>query len=262
MSGAALSLTGLGFRYGTRHVLTQVSLEVAAGERIALLGANGAGKSTLLSLVSGTLPMQSGRVRIDGRDLVELVPRDRAKQIAMVAQDPAVPFAFTVQEWVSLGRTPFLKPLAGESHTDRLAVADAMEWAGVTELADRLVGEISGGERQRASLAQALAQEPRLLLLDEATAHLDLRHQMSLLEKVSQRSREAGLTVIAAIHDVNLAALWFDRLIVLHAGTVLADGAPRDVLRPDLLLTAFGCHVTVVPHPTADVPLVALVSGR
>lgn len=260
--GAALALDGVAFGYGARPVLEDLSLRLGPGERVALLGPNGAGKSTLLGLVSGVLRPRAGKLLLDGADLLRLPPRDRARKIAMVAQAPAVPFAFTVREWVSLGRTPYLSPLGGERAEDREAVVRAMRQAQVEHLAERLVGETSGGERGRAALAQALAQEPSLLLLDEATAHLDLHHQMSLLGVVRRLNQEQGLTVLAAIHDVNLASLWFDRLVLLHAGRLFADGCPAEVLRPEILEAVFQCPVRVLPHPTAPVPLVALERTR
>ncbi|MFN3652682.1 MAG: heme ABC transporter ATP-binding protein [Armatimonadota bacterium] len=261
MSGVSLELEGVGFAYGDAPVLRELSLRLEPGEMAALLGRNGAGKSTLLSLVSGVRAPSAGAIRLDGRPLTEISARERARQVALVPQSAAVPFSFTVREWVSLGRTPYLSPWRGERDADREVVAQALQAAGVEALADRLVGEISGGERQRAALAQALAQEPQLLLLDEATAHLDLRHQLDLLRLVRSLNRERGLTVLAAIHDVNLAALWFDRLLLLHEGRILADGSPHEVLRPDLLETAFGCRAQVLQHPTEGVPLVALLKG-
>lgn len=256
--GAALALEEVGFGYGAVPVLENLTLRLDPGERVALLGRNGAGKSTLLGLVTGVLRPRSGRVLLDGSDLLRFPPRERARKIAMVAQSPAVPFAFTVREWVSLGRTPYLSPLGGERAEDREAVAWAMREAQVESLAERLVGETSGGERARAALAQALAQAPSLLLLDEATAHLDLHHQMALLGVLRRLNRERGLTVLAAIHDVNLAALWFDRLVLLHQGRIFADGSPAEVLRPEILEPVFECPVHVLEHPTEPVPLVAL----
>ena len=179
-SAPRLGLEALHFAYGVHPVLRGVDLAVRAGERVALLGRNGTGKSTLLNLSAGLLSPASGRVLVDGDDLCALPARTRARKIAMVPQNLPIPFAFTLREWVSLGRTPYLSALRGERDEDRDAVETALELAQVTELADRLVGEISGGERQRAALAMALAQQPELLLLDEATAHLDLHHQVGL----------------------------------------------------------------------------------
>jgi iron complex transport system ATP-binding protein len=253
-----LEFVGVSFGYGPTPVLSEVSLTLAAGEMVALLGRNGSGKSTLLSLAAGLRRPEAGEVRFAGADLARLAPHERARRIAMVPQAMPVPFAFTVRELVSLGRTPYVSALRGEREADRAAVATAMERAGVTDLAGRLAGELSGGEQQRVALALALAQEPALLLLDEATAHLDLHHQAALLRVARDLNRRHGLTVLAAIHDVNLAALWFDRLLLLDDRRLLADGPPAAVLRPDLLQRAFGSPVLVLEHPTAGVPMVAL----
>lgn len=253
-----LGFDRVSFGYGGRPVLAEISLALAAGEMVALLGRNGSGKSTLLNLAAGLRRPREGEVRLAGANLAGLAPHERARRIAMVPQAAPVPFAFTVRELVSLGRTPYVSALRGEREGDRAAVATAMERAGVADLAGRLAGELSGGEQQRAVLALALAQEPRLLLLDEATAHLDLHHQAALLGVVRDLNRRHGLTVLAAIHDVNLAALWFDRLLLLDDRRLLADGPPAAVLRPDLLQRAFGSPVLVLEHPAARVPLVAL----
>jgi ABC-type cobalamin/Fe3+-siderophores transport system ATPase subunit len=258
VSGATLNLRGVSFGYRDRPVLDGLTLDIGSGEMVGLLGPNGAGKSTLLNLISGVLRPQAGTIRLNDVDLCELPPRTRAQSIAMVAQGLAAPFAFTIREWVSLGRTPYVSAFRGDSEADREAVRKALQDAGVDKLADRLVGEVSGGERQRAALALALAQEPSLLLLDEATAHLDVRYQMALLELVRRLNRDEGLTVIAAMHDVNLASLWFDRLLVLHDRQVVADGPPREVAQAELWERVFGCRVRVLDHPSEDVPLVAL----
>lgn len=257
-AGTRLSTDRLSFSYGGAPVLDALTLEIPAGALVALLGPNGAGKSTLLSLASGVLKPTSGEIRLDGVSVTALPGRERARQVAMVPQSFQAPFSFTVREWVSLGRTPYLSPFRGERSEDREAVDAALARAEVTRFAGRLVGELSGGERQRVALAQALAQEPRLLLLDEATAHLDLHHQMAVLTLVRRLNREEGLTVIAAVHDLNVAALCFDRLLLLHAGALAADGTPDEVLRPDLLRQVYGSPVEVLRHPTEGVPLVAL----
>jgi iron complex transport system ATP-binding protein len=255
VSGAALQLRGVGFAYGAAPVLRDLSFEVTAGERVALLGRNGSGKSTLLGLASGIRAPQSGEILLDGERLDRVPARDRARRIAVVAQALAAPLSFTVRELVSLGRTPYLGALQPESRADREAVDRALERARVDALADRLLGEVSGGERQRASLALALAQEPALLLLDEPTSHLDLHYQVELMELVRELN-EQGMTVVAAIHDLNLAALFFPRLLLLHDGRLAADGSPEAVLRQEVLRPAFGEGFRVIPHPDRPVPLV------
>lgn len=262
MSGIAYQVTGLCFAYRDTPVLRELDLTVATGEMVALLGPNGSGKSTLLGLLSGVLDSSRGRlrgsIRLHGEELASVPPQRRARQVALVPQSIPTPFAFTVREWVSLGRTPYLSPFRGEREADRIAVERAMAAAEVIPLADRLIGEISGGERQRAALAMALAQEPSLLLLDEATAHLDLHHQMTLLALVRRLNREQGLTVLAAVHDVNLAALWFDRLLLLHNGRLTADGTPDQVLTAENLRNVFQSEARILRHPTEELPLVAL----
>jgi iron complex transport system ATP-binding protein len=259
--GAGLEAEALSFRYHAEPVLTGLSLRLAPGERAALLGRNGSGKSTLLNLAAGVLRPQGGCLRLNGTDLAAIPPRERARQVAMVAQTLSVPPAFTVRELVSLGRTPYLSALRGERAEDSAAVARAMEQAQVAELAGRFISEVSGGERQRAALAMALAQDPALLLLDEPTSHLDIHHQMALLNLVRSLNQREGTTVLAAMHDFNLAALWFDRLLLLDEGRIVADGPPAAVLEAERIERVFGTPVQVVPHPAEGVPLVALKRG-
>jgi iron complex transport system ATP-binding protein len=226
---------------------------------IALIGPNGSGKSTLLRTAGGVLRAAAGRVLIDDVDLATLAPRQIARRIAVVPQEGPVPAGLMVREMVDLGRTPYARVLLGSTASDRHAVEWAMEVAEVSSFADRFVDELSGGERQRVILARALAQEPSLLLLDEPTANLDLHHQVAMLELVRGLSRERGLTVLAAVHDLQLAALYCDRVALMHEGRIVSQGSPEDVLTEPLLLAAFGQRVVLSPHPTHGVPLVALV---
>jgi iron complex transport system ATP-binding protein len=201
----------------------------------------------------------AGQALINDRDLTALKPRDVAKQIAVVPQESLVPAGLLVREMVDFGRTPYTRLLLGPSARDRRAVDWALHVAGVATLADRFVDELSGGERQRVILARALAQEPSLLLLDEPTANLDLHHQVAMLELVRGLTRERGLTVVAAIHDLQLAALYCDRVALMSCGRIVSQGSPEDVLTESLLLEAFGQRVVLSAHPTHGVPLVALV---
>jgi iron complex transport system ATP-binding protein len=240
-------------------VLRGVDLRLDAGEMVALIGPNGAGKSTLLRIASGVLRSSAGRVLLGDRDLRRLSTREIARYVAVVPQEGPMPAGFVVREMVALGRTPYSRLLLGPTTHDREAVAWALSVACVVDLADRFVDELSGGERQRVILARALAQEPRLLLLDEPTANLDLHHQVTTLELVRGLAREHGLSVLAAVHDLQLAALYCDRVALLHAGQIAGHGPPEAVLTESLLQEAFGQRVVLSAHPTHGVPLVALV---
>lgn len=240
-------------------MLHEVSLHVAAGQLLALIGPNGAGKSTLLRVASGLLRPHHGEALLDGALLGSLSTRERARRIAVVPQEGPVPSGLFVHEMVALGRTPYVRALLGPTSGDRQAVEWAMDVAGVTPLANRFVDELSGGERQRVILARALAQQPRLLLLDEPTANLDLHHQVAMLELVRGLCSEQGLAAVAAVHDLQLAALFCDQVVLLRDGRVISHGAPEAVLTEALLLEAFGQRVALSAHPTHGVPLVALV---
>ncbi|MFO7168646.1 MAG: ABC transporter ATP-binding protein, partial [Chloroflexota bacterium] len=193
--------------YRGEPVVRGVSLAVAAGEVLGLIGPNGAGKTTLLRAIDGTLAPQRGSVLLGGEDLHRLSALERAKRVAVVPQGLQLPEGFSVAEVVLMGRNPHLPPLGAEQPQDYRIAEEAMRRTGVLELARRRVGEISGGEQQRVLIARALAQQPRLLLLDEATAHLDLRHQAAIMGLVRRLAR-TGLAVVAALHDLNLAALY------------------------------------------------------
>ena len=256
---ALLRLVGVGFRYGASPVLEDLSLDLPTGSLAAIIGPNGAGKTTLLGIASGAPRPTTGQVELDGTDLRLVPPKERARRIALVPQALAVPFAFTVRELVGLGRTPYLGTFGGEKHADRRAIERALKLTGTTHFAGRCVLDLSAGERQRVILAVALAQEPDLLLLDEPTANLDVAHQLAFLDVVRVLNRNEGLTVLAAVHDLNLAALAFDRLIALNRGRIVADGSPRSVLTVANIRDLYGRDVAIVEHPTEPLPLVALV---
>ena len=244
------------FAYGDCGVLDHVSLQIDRGERVAVIGANGAGKTTLLKMIGGLLHPRAGSVRIDGIDSADVPTPQMAKLVATVPQELVIPFSFTVREMVELGRTAHVGLFGGFDAADRGAVDRAMRVTDVTSLAGRIVNELSGGERQRVLVAMALAQQPRILLLDEPTQRLDLTRQADMLDLVRDVSAERGLTVLAAIHDLNLASLYFDRLVVLSGGAIAADGPPREVINADVLEPAYAGRLRFVPVGESTTPIV------
>lgn len=255
----SLQIQQVYFSYLDGLVLHNISLSIKAGEMIGLLGPNGSGKTTLIKLASGVLKPNQGEIKLAGSSLGRLSRKAIACSVAVVPQQFNIPFAFTTTEVVMLGRTPFFRAFAEESKGDKQFVSDALELVGISELKERRFDELSGGERQKVILAMALAQQPKLLLLDEPTVHLDIAHQVEILELVRGLNVERGLTVIAAMHDLNLASLYFDRLILLKEGRVSADGTPAQVLTEDRIMEVFSALVKVAPHPATRVPHIVIM---
>ncbi|MFW6125697.1 MAG: ABC transporter ATP-binding protein [Chloroflexota bacterium] len=253
-----LRLARVSLCYNHVPALKDVDLLVESGETVGLLGPNGSGKTTMIKLACGVLRPSQGEVFLHGSRLDGLRRRVVAREVAVVPQQFFTPFAFTLREVVFLGRTPFLKAFADDGKRDGRAVDRAMELVGIDGLGQRYFNELSGGERQKGVLAMALAQEPSLLLMDEPTAHLDINYQVEILELVRRLNRERGITVIAAMHDLNLAALYFGRLLLLKDGTVFADGRPEEVLTEETIHKVFSASVQVMRHPSANVPHVML----
>ena len=251
-----VSVARVTFGYDERVVLNDVSLEVPAGERVAIVGANGAGKTTLLKLMADLLRPKTGVVRLGARDVRAFSRRALAKRLGMVPQELAVPFSFTARELVECGRTAYLSVFSSPTAEDRRAVDAAMASTATMSFGDRLVGELSGGERQRVVIAMVLAQEPSIMLLDEPTQHLDLTRQGEILDLLVALSRERRLSIVATMHDLNLAAQYFDRLIVLAGRGVAADGPPATVMRANVLEAAYGGRLDFVATPSRAVPIV------
>lgn len=229
--------------------VADVSVAVATGTVHAVIGPNGSGKSTLLRLLLGVLRPSSGRVKFCGRDTATWSRREIARRIGVVTQLEEIPFPITVLELVTMGRYPHLGPWRSASADDRAAITRAMERCEVEHLAGRPMATLSGGERQRARLARALAQEPATFVLDEPTASLDIAHEMTIFELLGALASRDGASVVIVTHHVNLAARYADRLMLLDAGQVVAEGRPADVLTRETIELAYRWPINVFPHP-------------
>ena len=254
-----IRLHAVSFTYPSGFGLERIDLSIEWGERVAILGPNGSGKTTLLKLMLGLLHPSAGEVSFEGEDLGRMSRTELARAIAMVPQELLLPYALTVREVVLLGRTPYLHRYRGPTGEDLEAVQAAMAATDLVSFGDRPYNELSGGERQRVILAMALAQRPRLLLLDEPTRSLDLNHQIRILSLIRDLNVKRGLTVISSMHDLNLSSLYFDRLILLSSGRIVADGPPETVVRPDMIREVFGVSVLVHQHPRRGVPWTTLL---
>ena len=248
--GAAWRLDGVSYAYrgSPGRALDQVSATFRSGRCTAILGPNGSGKSTLLRLLLGTLQPEAGTIELDFRPLTSWSRRDLALTVGVVPQDEEISFPITVRELVAMGRYPHLGALQSERAVDREAIAAALERCDLRGLADRPVQTLSGGERQRARLARALAQQPRILALDEPTRALDIRHEMEILELLRSLVHD-GVTVLLVTHHLNLAARYADELLLLDRGRVSAVGSPDDVLRRERLEQVYGWPIRITSHP-------------
>lgn len=225
-----------------------MNLHVSEGEFIGIIGPNGSGKSTLLKNIYRALKPDSGAVLIDGVDICKMKPKAAAKQIGVVGQENNIPFDFKVEEIIAMGRSPYKGFFDGDSVKDREIVANAIEQIGMGEMEKRNYINLSGGEKQRVLLGRVLAQQTDLLLLDEPTNHLDIQHQLQLFDLI----KGLGVTVLSAIHDLNLAALYCSRLYVVKDGTVLMAGTPEEVLTPESIYEIYGVRSDVTIHPVTN----------
>jgi ABC-type cobalamin/Fe3+-siderophores transport system ATPase subunit len=242
--------------YDGRAVLRGLDLDVRAGEVVALIGPNGCGKTTLVRAISGVIRAERGDVTLDGEDLRALATRERAKRIAVVPQGAQLPPGFTAFEQVLFGRSPYISLLGSESADDIDVAREAMDATDCWSLRARPAEELSGGERQRVLIARALAQQPRALLLDEPTSHLDLAHQVLALDLAGKLGRERRLAVLMAVHDLTQASLFADRIAVMEEGKIAVEGSPDEVLRPEVIERAYGLRVSVIAHPESARPVV------
>lgn len=244
-----LSAEGVTVEFGGRRIVDDVSFNVAPGERLALVGPNGAGKSTLLRTLTGVLEPRSGLVRLRGVPIRTVDDRTVARAIAVVPELTQLPFAMPVHEVVALGRLPHDPPLSGLREEDREAVASAMDRVGVADLSDRDARGLSMGERQLVFVAIALAQTAPILVLDEPTAHLDIRHQVEVMQLLADLNEADGRAVVAVLHDLALAANFFPRVVVMNGGRIVADGPPEQTLDAGHIRSVFGVDPSLVRLP-------------
>ncbi|SNB72833.1 iron complex transport system ATP-binding protein [Arboricoccus pini] len=241
--------------YGHQRVLDGLSVAISRGGITALCGPNGCGKSTLLRSLAGLQPLAGGQVLLEGRPLQRLTRRERARTLAVLAQANETPPGLTVTELVTHGRHAHRHLLGGLSAEDRRAIADAIEAVGLTAEASRPVTALSGGERQRAWIAMALAQQCRVLLLDEPTTWLDIRHQVELVDALRVLNHTRGITIVCVLHDLNQAAAIADRIMLMKNGKILHDGTTGATLMPGPLRETFGVEMWRLDHPASDLPV-------
>ncbi len=257
-----LELQNVSLAYNGRVVVKGVTFQVMPGEVVGLIGPNGSGKSTIIKAISRVISLYSGRIFVDGKDIFRMRRGDLARLLGVVPQMPLLPSVFTAFEVVLMGRNPHLGLLQYEGRKDLAITWQAMERTATRSFAERKVGELSGGEIQRIVIARVLAQEPKSILLDEPTANLDISHQVVVLDLIKNLCRENSLTVLIALHDLNLASQYCDRLVLINNGQVHAQGTPREVINSRNIKEVYGVEGCVYTHPVNGLPTVLLNSGK
>jgi len=256
-----IELRNVSLGYNGSPILNNINLKAMPGKMLGLIGPNGSGKSTLLKGITRVIHPFSGHIFIDGRNIGSMKREELARLMATVPQNPVLPEAFTAFEVVLMGRTPHLGLLRYEGKEDIAIAWQAMEATQIESLAERRVGELSGGERQRVVIARALTQQPKVILLDEPTAHLDIKHQIEILNLVKGLCLEQDLTVVTAMHDLNLAAQYCDWLVMLNGGKIYTEGMPQNVLTAQNIKEVYGAEVCVFPHPINKLPTTLVTAG-
>jgi len=256
-----LVLEDINAGYRDYPVLQKVNLHVQTGQFVGIIGPNGCGKTTLLRVIAGVLRPTTGRILLEGTEMRHIVRRELARTMACLSQDMSLDLSFSVRDVVQMGRWPHLSRIGRESQHDMEVVEHAMVAADVLHLADHAITETSGGERRRAFIAMCLAQEPSLFLLDEPTTHLDIGHQLSILDLIRGLNQRDGMTVIAVFHDLNLAAEYCDQLLILNQGSAESFGTPEEVLTPEMIQRVYGAGVNVERNPVSHRPHIVLSAG-
>lgn len=260
--GPAISIKNLSHAYGKIRVLEDLSFDVETGAFFTIIGPNGSGKSTLMRLISGVLKYGKGEIKIVDQPLKRYSLRQLARKIAYVPQTVSQAFPFTVEELVLLGRSPLQGILGMNTREDYEAAYQAMGFTNVDHLGKRTLDEISGGERQRVFIARAICQNPAIMLLDEPASALDLAHQVMLMDLLERLKNETGITIVMVSHDINLAAMYSDNMVLMARGRVVEKGVPRKVLDPSRLEEIFGCPFLVDVNPLGNVPRIFPIPSR
>jgi iron complex transport system ATP-binding protein len=255
-----IKLSHISKAYDKKTVLKDVNLTVQKGEFIGLLGPNGSGKSTLLRMISGVEQVDHGTVELQGKSVGEYQRKDLARWLAVLEQEALPPLGFTTREIVEMGRYPFQSWLGDDSSSGYQLVDQILERLQLSDIADRKVDTLSGGQRQRVALGRVMAQEPLLLLLDEPTTYLDIAYQIQMMDYILKWQVECGLTVVAVLHDLNLAAQYCTRLLMVSEGQIAADGTPEEIISTELIKQVYGTEPIVLTHPTSGVPQILLQS--
>lgn len=253
-----IRVSNLSKSYRGIRVLNNMHFSVEYGEFFGIVGPNGSGKSTLIQLLSAVERMDEGEVRLDGKPLTSYSRKSLARLMAVLQQSALPPIGFTVQDVVEMGRYPFQDWFGSEPGEDETLVPSVLGHLGLTELASRPVAQLSGGERQRVALAMTMAQQPKLLLLDEPTTYLDIGYQIMLMDRIRQWQVQTGMTVVAVLHDLNLASLYCDRLLMMDKGKLVGIGTPQAMLRTELIQEVYGIAPTIVEHPVSKQPQMML----
>jgi len=258
----AIAIDRLSYAYGKSAVLKHVRFSVASGDFFVIIGPNGSGKTTLMKLMAGLEKLPEGNLSILGREIQNYKKKDLARKIAFVPQEVPTDFPFSVMEVVLMGRSPYQGTLGLERARDVEKARQAITFTGISHLADRKLNALSGGERQRVFIARAICQEPEIMLLDEPTASLDLAHQIRIMDLMEKLQQEKKITIVMVSHDLNLAAMYGTRLLLLNKGEIVKIGLPEEVLTFQTLEDAYGCTLLVDENPLGKFPRVNLVPGK
>ena len=258
---AVLKVKDVSHAYGSQQVLHQVSFEVRRGEWVGVIGPNGSGKSTLLSLLSYAESPQEGSIQLFGKPIQSYKRKPLSRMMAVHQQDVLPDVHFTVRDIVEMGRFPYQSWFGSEREDSGDYLEQIMEQLQLTDIADRPLNELSGGQRQRASLGKLMAQSPSIVLLDEPTTYLDIHYQVQFMNIIREWQQECGLTVVSVLHDLNIAALYCDRMLVMHRGEIYRDGTPDEVVTPELMKDIFHTESVIVPHPECGRPQLLIKTG-